>query len=494
MKKVSILLRITAFCLAVMMLFSMTACGINKPNEESTPTVTGSDVVNSDEQNNESEVESTDSSSPESSSVENSSSQKPTSSTSGTSSTTVKKSKKFAADPYSDIPADVKKKTVKVLLWQAPSKQEKERIADFTKKTGIKVDVKHVSQNLYNDTLISRISSGDSPDVAYLNETSFPSNTIKLFSALDPTIYKLEDSIWDKALMNQFKVGGNYYGVNIKGNFAEDTAMVLFYNKTLLDNNNIEDPYKSWKKGNWNWSTFETILAKVKACASLSKYRPLYFYQPSALIGSAGVNFISYNGKKFSDNINNTTLVDAYQKLATWREKGYVSAAGFAGTDAAAGNFVFYSCIAYHLKAQDTFFGSTGKTSNGEIRAVPFPSPKGSKVYVAENIKMFGTAKGAKNKEGAAYFLRYYLDPANQDMKNAFANPQAKEVWDYIHKQNKVVDYAQSVISYVNTSAYLTLQNTLMSADSTQIRKVISEQSNVVTKAVSTVNSKVLKN
>lgn len=482
--KNKIFIRSASFLMVLILILGITAC---KSKSENSSTLIDDSTYESSEQE-----PSNDSSENITSSDTN---QSTTTSKNSSTSTNVSKTYKFASDPYSDIPASVKSKPLKVFLWQAPSKQEKERIENFQKTTGIKVDLTYTpSSDVYYDKLISKISAGDCPDVVFFAASVFPSNVVKLMSALNPKIFKLDDPIWDKKTMDQFKINGKYYGVNIAGNFGQDTLQVLYYNKTLLEKNSIQDPYNLWKQGNWNWDVFETLLAKVKASSSLSSFTPLYMQRLSTLASSSGTDFLMYNGDKFNDNLNDTKLVNAYSKLASWRQKGYVTSSALSASGATSGSFVFFSCIAYHLKSQDTWWSdNNGNTPNGVVRAVPFPSPAGSSVYTASDAKMFGTAKGSQNKEAAAYFLRYYLDPKNQDMEHAFLNSQAKEVWDYACKQNMFITMSGGVVSYVNSASYTQLSNSLIYADSNQIRKVLSEQSNIITKSVNAVNTKILK-
>jgi hypothetical protein len=74
--------------------------------------------------------------------------------------------------------------------------------------------------------------------------------------------------------------------------------------------------------------------------------------------------------------------------------------------------------------------------------------PKGQKEVAIVDSTLFGILKGAKNAEGAAHFLRYFLDPKNYDMSSNFINANMEETFNALSKMDKRVSLSQGVVNY----------------------------------------------
>ena len=103
----------------------------------------------------------------------------------------------------------------------------------------------------------------------------------------------------------------------------------------------------------------------------------------------------------------------------------------------------------------------------------------------------YGFAKGAKNATGAAYFLRYYLDPASYDSKTFFCSEEAKEVYEYAMKQpNRVMHNRFPLGSGNSTSPVSDVRLALQQATSAQIPTLLNTYMPVVDAAVEDLNNR----
>ena len=141
----------------------------------------------------------------------------------------------------------------------------------------------------------------------------------------------------------------------------------------------------------------------------------------------------------------------------------------------------------------DTYHTVTTKGGNGALRAVPMAGPTQDTAYVPTRPKAWGVAKGAKNPEGAAYFLRYFLDPANSNMNGTFYNSQFGEVFNIISKAStkKSIKVASGVIEYSSSGAYSTLQTDLSNATPSQINTVLNSKNGIINNAVNRANAEI---
>lgn len=106
----------------------------------------------------------------------------------------------------------------------------------FTAKTGIKVEVTETAgTTAYTEKIVSLMSSNMAPDIiAFNSDTNFPGWTSSVLQPLDKNIFRLDDKIWDKSVMDALKVGDNYYGVNIAGSFTNDSSMFFIITTRCL--------------------------------------------------------------------------------------------------------------------------------------------------------------------------------------------------------------------------------------------------------------------
>jgi hypothetical protein len=206
---------------------------------------------------------------------------------------------------------------------------------------------------------------------------------------------------------------------------------------------------------------------------------------------SAGTDFVKYDGEKMVSNLNDPKIVDAYSMLSSWLHNGYYKDNGYAANELSNGKTAMLCGITYGMKSNNGWWSENKGLQTGTIDAVPFPNPEHSEAIIPMDCKLWGTTKGAKNVDGAVYFLRYFLDPSNYDMDSLFLNDNLKKTFDDIQSIKKQINYAQGVISYVDAHSYNVLNFNLITADSSQVKVALDSYSNIVNKAVSRVNSNV---
>lgn len=401
-------------------------------------------------------------------------------------------SKTFAENPYSDIPKELKGTEISVALWYEVPDEELKVIEEFTQKTGIKVNVEVVatSDAGYSEKVVAAVSSGMPYDVIKIGETNFPIWTSSVCQPLDETVFRLEDDIWDHELMDGCKVDGKYYGVNIKGSFSNDTSQVLYYNKTMLENYGVKTPRQYYEEGNWNWDTLEETCKAVKD--SISGVSPLGFFKTQMMAQSAGTDFVTYDGTKFSANLTDQKLIDAYARLAKFTKLGYHTSDDYFADELSSGKLAMLCGITFGMKSNNGWWAEDGGLRSGELDAVPFPSPVGEELLIPTDVKLFGISKGSKNQEAAAYFLRYFLDPANYDMDNMFLNDNLKDTFNQVLQEKRCINYSEAIIKYIDSHSYYQLDHYLIRGDASQTNVTLDKYSNIVTKAVSRVNDEIL--
>lgn len=390
--------------------------------------------------------------------------------------TTTSGSTVFSKDYLKTIPDSVKKAGVHVLMWRNYTKTEKKLVDEFQQKTGMKVRTTVTTEQEYSTKLIALVTGNDAPDVVMLSSGAFPSMVVKALQPLDSKQFRLDDSCWYKAYMDAYKVNGKYYSVAMRGSWScEDGCYVTYYLPSVLRNCGITTmPYELYKQGKWNWDTELDMLRKIKQ--SNKGTTPLSLQSNFIYMLTTGADFISFDGTKFTNNINtlnaSSTLVKAWSYVSSLQDEGLTTSWNASLVEQ--GKVGLFTAISYGLYNEgDWFTHMKGGTANME--AVPVAGAKGSTAYVPVNPKTWGTAKKCKNPEGAAYFLRYWLDISNFNISSTFYNKQFEEVYNIITSTSakKGIKLGEGVADYVNTGKYGALCNQLGTATAANVFNVL---------------------
>ncbi|MBQ6885775.1 MAG: extracellular solute-binding protein [Clostridia bacterium] len=350
-----------------------------------------------------------------------------------------------------EVPKNLRGTTVKMLFWRPLMDAEQKAIDKFEKETGIKVEVKNTpNAGTYGELISSSLAAKEGYDIAMFNNTDFPGRPVQYFQPLnDIKGFDFKDSAWDISVMDTQKINGKYYGVSVNGSLNSE-YICMFFNETKFKDRGVKTPREYWEEGNWNWDTF---LECAKAMTYEDNGVQVYGYlnRGSSYITywtqAAGTDFINYDGSKFTANLSDTKLIDT---LKFYNDLGHKYKVGdpentYGVPDFRTGNAAMFSCITYPMrKDSDTKFNQMTDT----IDAVPFPMPKGEKEVALIDSTLFGILKGAKNEEGAAVFLRYFLDPANYDMSSYFINKNLESTFNALSKMEKRVSITQGVVNY----------------------------------------------
>ncbi len=391
-------------------------------------------------------------------------------------------------DPYKNA-SKYKGQTVKVLLWFEPSASEKASIKAFEDKFGIKVEIESTANksDIYSTRVAAIVAAGEVCDVTLVSHSSIFNNAKNVLKPLDSIkTFQKNDPAFDTEAMNALKVRGRYYGMNIKGSWQTDTE-VMYFNSAAFKNRGVKSPKDYYNEGNWNWDTF---LECAKAMTYTENGTSYYGYTATkwyTFINSAGIDLVSYSGTELKSNINNATLLSAMKFTNELYNKHKVCSSKFYdNTGFCNGTVAMFSNLTYQMTKEQTGFSNL--SSGVTVDAVPFPSPKGSKVYTPATYKGFGIMKTAKNPEAAVLFIRWFLDPAND--KREYVNSSFVNLRNTVaYSNNKVVAWAEGVFNYGSSETYdKFLYDCEMNADPAQISTTAQRYEKILNTAIKKCN------
>ena len=141
--------------------------------------------------------------------------------------------------PYSSMPDSIKGSTVRYATWIDHTQTEGAvPLANIENDIGIKAELYLVPQVGYVNTIMTKMASGDIPDVFKSNEVtqSFPL-TLQIAAPINKvSSVDLNDPRWDKTLLDTATIDGNVYLVNALGS-PWTGSNLLYFNKSVFEEN-----------------------------------------------------------------------------------------------------------------------------------------------------------------------------------------------------------------------------------------------------------------
>lgn len=304
--------------------------------------------------------------------------------------------------------------SIRYPFWQTPDETNQAVINSFEKKYGIKVNVEIVPQDQYITNISGKIASGSAPDVYWSND-DFPA-CLTCLQPIEASKIDLNDSLWDKTVSDISTIGGKAYLVNAIGNSGRD---ICFYNKKLLNDNNIKTPDDYLEEDNWTWETMTKLMRQVSSLGT--GYYGAYV-DMETFWGSAGVSFYPYKDGKFSSGLDDN-LTKAMTQLSSWLNEGLMHGVGYDYRDEFNKGKVGLAITNDYGLQKKGYWGSMDPAHIG-YTSIP-DIDKNTKAHETGLYQGWGICKGASNPVAGGLFIRYYSNVANYDLSNRYITSDA---------------------------------------------------------------------
>ncbi len=291
------------------------------------------------------------------------------------------------------------------------------------------------------ERLATLVASDDSADIC-IGGWSNPSTACKgMFEPLDEYI-DLDTPLWKdmkEVVDNQVYKGKHYYYPH-----RLMTSFALNYSQTTIEENNLEDPYELYKKGEWTWDAWRNIMTDF---VNKNPDENIGFYGTdtifTSLIATTGTVLVKVNPDGTIDNNIGSSDVsramlfyeDLYRSGLTYADQygGWVHPATWAkysdkilfeGMEPE-WTYTAYAEALQNPKGVDNDIFDTVS----DMRFVPFPRDTEADAYYQANSTFgFVVPRGAKNIKGAVDFINcfrvYDADPVMLEKdKQAHVHP-----------------------------------------------------------------------
>ncbi len=296
-------------------------------------------------------------------------------------------------------------------------------IKSFEKKYGIDVELVYCSQDGYVKELQALIAGGNAPDI-FVDNADFPF-TLQIAQEFSVTGVDLNEPIWSQPVIHAHSVGNKVYAVNTM-NSVWHSCVGVIYNRELMESNGIKTPAEYKAENNWTWETMKNCMAQVNALGK--DYHGGVIADPIKLIGSMGVGVVDYDYKTgtFTNTMQDSRVVKANQFVAELNKEGLLTE----NSSFTQGKTGMVITDAYGIKTTGYYSAMDGL----DLAFIDTPDADANTKAVKNGLlRAYGIVNGAKNAEAAGMFLRYFLDPANYDMKETFVSTDtAKSYYDIL--------------------------------------------------------------
>jgi len=185
--------------------------------------------------------------------------------------------------PVEEKPFDFKNGTVRIGQWWGMenylSDEEKEKQRKAEEKYNVKIEYVTVPF----DEMLSKIITTAVAGQPFADIVMMPTQWVFPKLVNEGYIQPVDDFIdlnrpeWNNLMLNNGKANGKQYSFTDKDNNGHG----FYYNKTLIQKNNLEDPHELQEKGLWTWDKF---LEMAKAVTKDNVYGVHYFSQDLDLV------------------------------------------------------------------------------------------------------------------------------------------------------------------------------------------------------------------
>lgn len=300
----------------------------------------------------------------------------------------------------------------------------------FEKKYGGKIEWYPTTWERRYDDLATCILGGQSIDIFPGEDVyNLPKGVVNgMFQPVDKYI-NLNDSIWKntKQAMETYNFGGKHF--MLVTDVRADN--VVYYNTATIKQYKLDDPWKLYENGEWNWNTFKSMMKKF-VDEDEERYGLDGYRSENALLCSAGMPSVKNVNGHVVSKLKSKTVKKAMDYQYGLYEDGLVfprEAFSWSEQPQMMGDGRQLFFIGGELMTESASDEWSLAIPPKNLGVVPVPSPKGYKPYQSALLKGYVLSRNAENPEGAARL-------AECDIAAAYDKNVRK-----LERQNKIKNY-----------------------------------------------------
>jgi len=248
--------------------------------------------------------------------------------------------------------------------------------------------------------LATMILAGDEVDMFPYDFSSLPDGVANnQYEALDPYFDYLgmNSEIWDgmRETADRLEYDGKHYVIP----YALSNPSLITYSRKMIEENDLDDPYELYKKGDWDWDTFYSMMTDFKKSHEGGYGISGDFSK--ALIQSTGHTAVNYENGLFSNNIDDPEIKDAELFLRKIADNNLYYR-GWTGHFPLDSSTLFFAMPDWSLRESNAL-----NSSDKDLMAVPFPKcPDSDRYYLSCDFSAKMLVKNSVKGEAVATYIK----------------------------------------------------------------------------------------
>ncbi|MCL1865989.1 MAG: extracellular solute-binding protein, partial [Oscillospiraceae bacterium] len=294
------------------------------------------------------------------------------------------------------------------------------------------------------EKIATMVMADQSPDIFQFEERFYPYGVFAdIFEPIDDVI-DLSGKEWDNTrdIIKLFEWGGKNYAPVAQ---LAPSSSTLFYRRTIINEQGLDDPYDLYKKDEWTWDALFDMCEKF---SGKDKYGIMGFYIDEATILSTGTPMIGIEDGKLKSNMDSPEIARATDFLKKLAEKGYrypyheIGSYKLNPKEFRSGNILFWNDGVWEYQdkiqkfAKEDNWGDGNEPDFDDVGIVPWPrDPKANDYYQRGKQDAYMLVAGSKNKDGYKAWVQSNVIAAQDEKMDKAGREKMKRDYNYTEKQ-----------------------------------------------------------
>lgn len=303
-------------------------------------------------------------------------------------------------------------------------------MVEYKKKYGGKVTTIMADWTSWQSKLTASIAAGDPISVAFGDSSYYPMFAMQGYTEPLNDYIDLKSPEYNLPAMQQyFSYQNKYYlGSAVMASYP----CVLWYNKDMIQDYNLEDPMQLYKEGKWDWDTFKTMCMKMSGDTDKDGQQDrwgLTCYYPTIFMGINKTSAVIYKNGKYELNFDDPALTQSLQYIQdAWYGSKWC---GLEGNDIWTSWYQGHDCFIneYSWEAIDIYNAKKQGKFTFDYGVCPLPyGPNNKDHYNEVHSDGVGITTGCKNPYHAGKFIDLVAENVNKSVNSDMSKLSKDEV------------------------------------------------------------------
>lgn len=292
------------------------------------------------------------------------------------------------------------------------------------KKYGVKVEYINMGYEEAKSKIGQMVAAGNPPDALLIYESNFLQWSYRnILQPIDK--YLVDDETWSGVSRTYFKTNNKTYGITYGNPDTDLFVYMIFYNKTLFEEQNVEDPYELYKKGQWTMDKLVEIAKKMTLYREdgktvktygFSTWAPTYF-----ILANGGTGVKETKPGVFESTLKQAADMGGLDVFYRMTQDGSFGM----GIDPYVGFGNRTIAMHFEIPGNAIFQNDYYNTMDDEIGMVPMPKADDGKYYAIVMEYGMAVPMNARNPLGGVMFAYEQYQLNNGRLVN---NPSAYDL------------------------------------------------------------------